>query len=83
MIGNGDNNYLSNQILGGLAAGTGNLGGDGAGGFTGSLSGVDFTQFAGNQYFTIRVVPEPSSLTLFALGSLALLARSRRALSPR
>ena len=32
MYNNGDHNFLSNQVLGGLPAGTGNLGGDGAGG---------------------------------------------------
>jgi len=65
--GNGDNNYHSNQTLAGLPAGTGNLGGDGAGGFTGTLSGVNFNNFAGDQYFEVRVVPEPSSLVLFGL----------------
>lgn len=65
VYGNGDNNYHSNQTLAGLPAGTGNLGGNGAGGFTGSLSGVNFNNFAGNQYFTI-VVPEPATLGLMA-----------------
>ena len=51
MIDNGDHNYLSNQILGPLPAGQGNLGGDGSGGFTGSLGGVNFDNFAGLQYF--------------------------------
>jgi hypothetical protein len=53
--GNGDNNFHSNQVLAGLPAGTGNLGGDGAGGFTGTLSGVDFSSFAGDQFFSILV----------------------------
>jgi hypothetical protein len=71
---NGDHNYLSNQVLGGLPAGTGNLGGDGGGGFTGNLGGVNFNQFAGNQFFRIPVtaeIPEPSSVAL-VLGALAL-----------
>ena len=42
-------------MLAGLPAPQGNLGGDGAGGFTGSLSGVDFTDFAGTQYFSLQV----------------------------
>lgn len=70
--GNGDNNFHSNQILGGLPAGTGNLGGDGAGNFTGNLAGIDFNNFAGNQYF---VIPEPASMALLGLGGLAMLRR--------
>lgn len=66
MINNGDHNYLSNQFLGGLPAGTGNLGGDGFGSFTGNLSGVDLNQFAGPQYFNVRVT-SPSSTVPDAL----------------
>lgn len=76
MINNGDHNFLSNQVLGGLPAGTGNLGGDGAGGFTGTLADVDFRQFAGNQYFEIRV-PGPTALSALGLAC-APLARRRR-----
>jgi hypothetical protein len=54
-INNGDHNYLSNQFLGGLAAPQGNLGGDGGGGFIGTLSGVNLNQFLGQQYFEITV----------------------------
>ncbi|MEZ6189930.1 MAG: hypothetical protein R3C45_01390 [Phycisphaerales bacterium] len=53
--GNGNNNYHSNQILGGLPVGTGNLGGNGAGGSIGDLSGINFNNFAGDQFFTITV----------------------------
>ncbi len=77
MINNGDHNYLSNQILGGLRSPQGNLGGDGNGGFTGTLSGVNFNQFADLQYFQV-FVPEPASISLLGLGALALLARRRR-----
>jgi hypothetical protein len=76
MINNGDHNYLSNQVLGGLPAPQGNLGGDGNGGFTGTLSGINFNNFAGNQYFSI-VVPEPASLGLLA-GLAGLALRRRR-----
>lgn len=87
VYGNGDNNFHSNQVLAGLptdmmngiALGTGNLGGNGNGGFTGTLSGVNFNNFAGEQYFSIRVpVPEPSSGVLAALAVLAIAAASRR-----
>lgn len=82
VYGNGDNNFHSNQVLAGLPAGTGNLGGDGTGGFTGNLSGVNFNNFAGNQYFEITVprnVPEPAFIGLLtmALGALSQL-RGRR-----
>lgn len=78
VYGNGDNNFHSNQVLGGLPADTGNLGGDGGGNFTGNLSGIDFNQFAGAQYFSVRVVPEPGALTLAALALVLPLARGRR-----
>jgi hypothetical protein len=77
MYNNGDHNYLSNQTLGGLPAGTANLGGDGSGGFTGTLSGIDFNNFGGNQYFCV-VVPEPTTMALFGLGLVGLLGCGRR-----
>ncbi len=55
VYGNGDNNFLSNQTLGGLPAGTGNLGGNGTGGFTGNLAGINFNNFPGEQFFSITV----------------------------
>ena len=76
MINGSNHDYLSNQILGGLPAGTGNLGGDGAGNYTGTLSGVDLNQFAGDQYFTV-VVPEPASASLLVVGALCVLRRRR------
>lgn len=70
-INNGDHNYLSNQLLGGLSGPQGNLGGDGGGGFTGTLSGVNLNQFAGLQYFTV-VVPEPAALVTLIVGLVTL-----------
>jgi len=81
MINNGDHNYLSNQILGSLLPPQGNLGGDGGGGFTGTLAGVNFNQFEGPQYFSILVpsdVPEPSGIAVLALAVGALVGRGRR-----
>ena len=73
---NGDgHHFFSNQILGGLPAPQGSLGGDGAGGFTGTAP-IDFTSFAGDQFFTIAV-PEPTSLVLLGMASLALVAKRR------
>ena len=78
--GNGDNNFHSNQTLGGLPADTGNLGGDGSGNFTGNLSGIDFNNFAGDQFFSITVtaIPEPSGLSLLGIASIALLGKRRK-----
>lgn len=74
MFNNGDHNYLSNQFLGGLPAPQGNLGGDGDGGFTGTLSGVNLNNFAGLQFFTVTV-PEPATIVLLGFAGVALLRR--------
>lgn len=75
LYNNGDHNFLSNQTLGGLPAGTGNLGGDGLGNFTGTLSGVDLNNFPNTPQFFSIVVPEPASMALLGLGGLAMLRR--------
>ncbi len=72
MINGQGHDYLSNQVLGGLPAGSGNLGNNGSGG----LSNVDFSAIAGNQYVTL--VPAPASLALLGLGGLVA-GRRRRA----
>lgn len=74
---NGSNwDYLSNQVLGGLPAGAGNPGGDGAGNYTGNVGGIDFTRFAGDQFVTL--VPTPGVVSVIGLAGLAA-ARRRRA----
>ncbi len=76
MINGSNHDFLSNQVLGGLPAPQGNLGGDGNGNFTGVLSGINFNNFPGNQYFTI--VPAPGASGLLALGAIAAAGRRRR-----
>ncbi|MBY0312863.1 MAG: hypothetical protein K2W85_12400 [Phycisphaerales bacterium] len=52
----GGYDYLSNQVVGGLPAGTGNLGGNGTGGFVGGaspLAGINFNNFAGDQFVSV------------------------------
>lgn len=61
-IHNGIGDFLSNQFLGGLGAGTDNLGG-----FDPNM--FDATAHAGDQFF---VIPEPASLALLGLGGVLL-----------
>lgn len=77
MVNGSNHDYLSNQFLGGLLPPQINLGGDGNGGFTGVLAGIDLNEFEGNQYFEV-VVPEPSTLALLGLGLLGVGCRRRR-----
>lgn len=61
-VDNRDHNYASNQFLPPLPIGTGNLGGDGSGGFTGTLSGINLNNFVGDQY--VSVTPATASPTV-------------------
>lgn len=49
-VNNGDHNFASNQFLGPLQPPQGNLGGDGAGTFTG-VQNFNLANFAGDQFF--------------------------------
>lgn len=77
MVNGGNHDYLSNQLLGGLPAGQGNLGGDGFGGYNGTVGALDMNNYQGDQFFVITV-PEPSSMALTGLGLAALLLRRSR-----
>lgn len=76
MINGSNHDYLSNQFLGGLTPPQGNLGGDGSGGYNGTVGQLDMNDFAGQQYFTVTV-PTPAGLALLAIAGLPL--RRRRA----
>jgi len=54
-INGGGHDYASNQFLPGLPASTNNLGGDGAGNFTGNVGGLNLTNFAGNQFISANL----------------------------
>jgi len=58
MLNSEGHNFVSNQTLSGLPPGTGLLGGDGGGAFIGDLTGLDFTDYAGDQFFTV-LLPAP------------------------
>ncbi len=57
VYGSSNNNFHSNQTLAGLPISTGNLGGNGSGGGIGNLSGINFNNFAGDQFFSITIPP--------------------------
>jgi len=81
MQAGGNHDYLSNQVLGGLPVGMGNLGGDGMGNYIGDLSGIDFNNYAGQQFITISTIPEPGSSALMLLAGVTMLVRRRHACS--
>lgn len=69
---NQNHDFLSNQTLGGLAAGTDNLGGN--------PGMIDFNNFAGDQFFTVnpKTIPEPAAMGIVAIGMIGLITRRRR-----
>lgn len=65
-ITNSNHDFVSNQFLGGLPAGTGNLGSDSFGTFFPNETYFDLNDFSGDQFFTL-VVPEPGAAMLVAV----------------
>jgi hypothetical protein len=66
-INGSSQDFLSNQVLGFLPAGTANLG---------EPRNVNFNNLAGEQFFV--VIPEPSSLSLLCVGVAAAALRRPR-----
>ena len=62
MVNGVNHDFMSNQILPGVDAPMGNLGGDNMGNFTGNVGGVDFTAFAGDQFVCIEYEPSAGVL---------------------
>jgi hypothetical protein len=62
-VNGGGNDFLSNQVLGGVPVGSGNLGGT-----------VNFASIAGDQFF---VIPTPGALALLGVGGLVATRRRR------
>ena len=69
---NDTHDFLSNQTLGGLAVGTGNLGSP--------ASSIDFSTLGGDQFFVVnpKPIPEPATAALLAIGFAAYTVRRRR-----
>jgi hypothetical protein len=82
-VNNGEHNYASNQFAG-VGILDANPGGNGFGGFTGEMVGVNMNDFAGNQYVTVvqpaalAAVPEPAGALLVGAAVVGLLAARRR-----
>lgn len=73
LLQNNDNHdFLSNQTLGGLPVGTGNLGSPAA--------NVDFSSIAGDQFFVLShaPIPEPATLALASIAAAVVFGCRRR-----
>ncbi len=81
-INNSDHDFVSNQFLGGLPAGTGNLGSDGTGFFFSGETSFDLSEIPGDQFFTVTVVPEPSAFLFGSLVATSCCLFSRRPRKP-
>ena len=84
-VNGGGHDFASNQFIGEAGILDGNLGGNGFGGFTGDLAGVDMNDFAGAQFFTVSLppppvsaVPEPAAICLIGIGVAGLAAGRRK-----
>ena len=79
-VNSSNHDFLSNQSLGGFAAGQANLGGDGSGNFNNDVSLIDLNNFTGDQFFSVTVgaVPVPGAVWLFGSGLLGLIGMARR-----
>lgn len=75
---NGDYNFFSNQFLGGLPAGTDNLGADGMGNFFGDASGTALDLTAVTPFSITVAVPEPNAIVFLGLAGLVMAQRRRR-----
>lgn len=79
MINNATHDFLSNQFLGPIdnvaPYSQVSLGGNGNAGFTGTVGQIDLNNndyASGEQFFTVCIIPEPSSLALLGLALTAI-----------
>ena len=74
-INGSQHDFMSNQVLAGLTAPRWNLGGDGNGGFNGTVGQLDFSSYAGEQYFTLLLpYVAPAAVAIPTLGGWGLAA---------
>lgn len=73
-INSSNHDYVSNQFLGPLTPPQGNLGSDSFGNYWQSTTSFYLPEFAGEQCFSIAVVPEPSTVALAAIGLVGLVS---------